>query len=809
MTKIIKFLLIGVALALLLVVVAGVIFAVTFDPNDYKNQITKIVKDKTGRDLNIEGDLELSFFPRLGFKMGPTTLSDAPGYGEEPFFRMTGAAVGVQVKPLLGRRIEVGKVSLDGFALKLVKGANGRNNWDDFMQLGGDGPAPEDGAPAGGTQGFDLGEVSGVELTDAALTYIDKAAKSEYRISEWDLSTGSVSIGNPIDFSTNLKLAARNPDIDGAVEGSGVADIDPNTGNYALAKPSLKVSLNGNDLPVSPLVIDVSGESLALRGQDAEVVAPKINISGTGGGDPLSSLDIDIESPRITLQNFDTFALERPAIAFDLAGAGIPGNQTLMTLTASEFTGSLKQETLKLRELVANAYDLKLNGGVSGRDILSGYRFTGQIRVAEFSPKELMQRMGAEAYVTADPSALQRVSLSANYGISATKVNLTRLQMKLDDTAMNGTLSVADFDSPKVRFALDADKLALDRYMAPASDAGAQAEAGDEVAIPADELKGLNVKGTLKIGEASFGGLRSSDVDIGVLVNNDAMRIHPARANLYGGTYQGDIRLNASGAQPIVAINERLAGVDFGALSQDMYGTARMSGTLNGNIKARGEGRTVSALQQTLSGDAAFRFADGAFEGVDVWYEVQRAMAAFGKGANPQGGSAGRTRFADLGGTAVINNGVLRNDDLSASMPFMQANGAGSVNFPTSALEYRLDVKFLSTPDMPANANELAGKTVPLIVGGTIASPKLDWGNIVKALAEQRVKEEVDKAKDRLLDRLGDRIGIPGLGGGNSGDDAADADGAEPAEGEVPAEEEEISPEDELKNKLKDLFGGD
>ena len=59
MGKIIKIL---VVLGLLVVVaLAGIIF--TTDINQYKEQIVQVVKDNTGRDFEISGDLEISSLP--------------------------------------------------------------------------------------------------------------------------------------------------------------------------------------------------------------------------------------------------------------------------------------------------------------------------------------------------------------------------------------------------------------------------------------------------------------------------------------------------------------------------------------------------------------------------------------------------------------------------------------------------------------------------------------------------------------------------------------------------------------------------
>ena len=82
MKKLIKFLLVTLAVLVTLIVITAVALPLLFDPNDYKPQITELVKEQTGRDLKIPGEIELSVFPWLGIKLGKVELSNAKGFGK-------------------------------------------------------------------------------------------------------------------------------------------------------------------------------------------------------------------------------------------------------------------------------------------------------------------------------------------------------------------------------------------------------------------------------------------------------------------------------------------------------------------------------------------------------------------------------------------------------------------------------------------------------------------------------------------------------------------------------------------------------
>ena len=65
----IKRILIGLVVVVVVAVVGLAIFLLTFDPNSYKYKLAELVQDRYQRTLTIDGDIELSLFPRLGLSL--------------------------------------------------------------------------------------------------------------------------------------------------------------------------------------------------------------------------------------------------------------------------------------------------------------------------------------------------------------------------------------------------------------------------------------------------------------------------------------------------------------------------------------------------------------------------------------------------------------------------------------------------------------------------------------------------------------------------------------------------------------------
>src|SRR5210317_792855 len=101
MSRALKILGILVVTVVAVAILAAIVFVLVFEPNDYKDKISEGVKDTTGRELVIEGDLKLSLFPWLAIELGRTQLGNAQGFDDTPFASFDSARLSVRVMPLL------------------------------------------------------------------------------------------------------------------------------------------------------------------------------------------------------------------------------------------------------------------------------------------------------------------------------------------------------------------------------------------------------------------------------------------------------------------------------------------------------------------------------------------------------------------------------------------------------------------------------------------------------------------------------------------------------------------------------------
>ena len=207
MTKTLKILGITLAAIVGLLVVAAVTLALVFDPNQYKDDIIRLVKDNTGRDLTIGRKIGWSFFPRLGIEAGGLELSNAAGFGAQPFAKIDAAGVRVAVLPLLTGKIDIGVVYLHGVDLNLARNAAGRSNWDDMVAATPAEPKPAAPAPSDTTLPIAGLSVGRLEVKRANLVWHDLQSGSRMAVRDLELATSAFAADKPMDLHLGFELA--------------------------------------------------------------------------------------------------------------------------------------------------------------------------------------------------------------------------------------------------------------------------------------------------------------------------------------------------------------------------------------------------------------------------------------------------------------------------------------------------------------------------------------------------------------------------------------------------------------------------
>ena len=212
-----KHVLIGLA-GLVVVVVGGAIIAVTsIDFNQYRSTIADQVKQATGRDLKIAGDLN------VGISRAPTVAVDDVSFANAAWGSRPEMATvkrfeaEMELLPLISGDIRVKRVVLKGADILLETDAKGQSNWA-FGQAG---PAAQPTtAPAGGGRSK-LPTVNRVTFEDVTITYKDGVAKKTQTVALQKFNAESADAASPIALEVVANLNGNPISATGSVGALG------------------------------------------------------------------------------------------------------------------------------------------------------------------------------------------------------------------------------------------------------------------------------------------------------------------------------------------------------------------------------------------------------------------------------------------------------------------------------------------------------------------------------------------------------------------------------------------------------------
>lgn len=241
MKKLLKLLawLVGALVVLLLALI--IVLPLLIDPNDYKDDITRLVQEKTGRELVIRGDIELSVFPWLGLELPEVSLSNAAGFEASHMLAIRQLDVRAKLLPLLRGELEVGTVVLHGLQVNLARNADGVSNWDDLVARFASSSEAPSSTPTAESAPPRL-VLGGVEILDAAITYTDARASRQFTVAPLNLQLGEFRFGAPASLHLDAGLAMTNPAMQLTLILDGELLADPAVQQFGFANAVLQLT---------------------------------------------------------------------------------------------------------------------------------------------------------------------------------------------------------------------------------------------------------------------------------------------------------------------------------------------------------------------------------------------------------------------------------------------------------------------------------------------------------------------------------------------------------------------------------------
>jgi AsmA protein len=626
--RIINFSLMVVGVAIVFIIVIIGVFITTFDANQYKQDMSDLVREETGRHLEFYSDVGLTFYPVLGMKLGALSLSNAEGFGGEPMIKVNKVSVSVDVASILVFSPKIDQLILDGLEVNLQKNKQGITNWDDLIKphntqssniqnTAKKSSATQDSAD---DEPMKLsGAFGGLNITNAQLSWVDEQVGAEYKIQHLNIKTGRITPNAPFALAIEVALESKG-------------------------------SLNAK---------------------------------------------VDMKS--------------QVQYMFDKAQFNISG--------------------------------LVLNVAATGKQL----------------PRGKMQ-----ARITSDFVELNPQQRSAA---------LKGLVLVVDANRLAGEINVSDYGQPALSFKLAADSLDVDTLFdvrpalaQPSSGGGTQggeaSEQDIQIGLPMALFRTAEIEGELLVKQLKVQNLLFDDIDVGISAANGIVNLDPITMNLYDGSVSGVVRLDARSDLPKYQVNKEIRSVQVEKLLTDFMGEGRISGVLDADAVITTHGEWLSELKKNSHGKVKLAVKDGALNGFNLRYSIDKAKAQF-KGQVLPPEEARKTDFSSLELSGKINNGVIESKDLNLQAPIMRVGGEGQANLISNTVDFLVRAKLVGTiaGQNGGGADDLKGLTIPIRIYGPFADPKVDvqLEDMLKRQAAEKVaavkaklKAELDAQKAKL-----------------------------------------------------------
>ncbi len=384
MGKIIKIL---VVLGLVVVVaLAGIIY--TTDINQYKDQIVQVVKDNTGRDFEISGDLKLapSLIPTVAVE--GVSLGNASWAKEKNMLSVTKFEAQIALLPLLKKNIQVIKFILIEPNIHLETNSKGEGNWVLATPAPKEKETTADATPAS-LPGLAVNEV---HIKNANISYKDGKTGETTELHIDEVTVNSESFSDPMSLFVKADINGSPLKLNGSLG-------------------SINNLLDNKDYPIN-IKGDIAGAEITIEGKLGQPMDAK-------GIDLLASLNIK-----------ELSSLNK------LAGSELPEVGPIV------FSGKLSdtKSGYSVKSMAAQVMEYKVNGDVEiglggARPKLIANLTTDSLDVSPFqgAPEEAVKK---EKLFSSDPLPLSGLK-SADVDLKFKAKKLITKDLTIDDVNLN------------------------------------------------------------------------------------------------------------------------------------------------------------------------------------------------------------------------------------------------------------------------------------------------------------------------------------------------------------------------------------
>ena len=489
---------------------------------------------------------------------------------------------------------------------------------------------------------------------------------------------------------------------------------------------------------------------------------------------PAMSIEGDIVMRLTANQALNQFSLGGLDAKFGLTGEQL-GERTLQARLTGAATANLENETASVEDFRATLANLEITTNLNVEGFGQQPKVTGELQVAEFSLRELLNTLGIEDLETSDPEVLNRLGLSTTLTGPPGVAELSDLQIILDDTTFTGGARYA-LNTGALSFQLEGDALNVDRYLPPATagDSGTQAStagsgpaAAEGDLLPLDTIRELDLDIDLGLDELIVSNLTITDMETDIDASGGRLSLSNFSGKLYQGGFQSNIGIDARTDTPTWTMKADVSGVQARPLLMDLAELDMLAGGANISINANTSGNRISALRRNADGRITFNLAEGEFTRMNLTRMACLGIALVNQEELTASDWGSTTPFNDMRGVLDINGNTLENTSLVAALAGMRLEGNGTMDMAESELDYEAGLRIVGEihRDEACRVTEYVENVViPVECRGNFSEDpgslcSFDGSRFRDTLKDIAANAARRKARDEISEKLDEKIG--------------------------------------------------
>lgn len=320
-----------------------------------KLKLSKVVQQKTGRQLTINGQVEVAFFPWLGVKIKDVELSNAPIFRKNSFAHIAEIDAKIRLWPLFSGQVEIGEFVLNNVELSLLKNKAGYNNWQDLIEA-----ASFSIQPSSATSKYALTSIGTMAIKNGHIAWENKQTQQQLEITDFSLSSNDVVPGKPFTVQSSFKISNREPAFSGTVNLQGEVTLDPDNKQYTFHALKVSGSVNNKVLEKTlnfsgnaDVLLDLNQQTLALNDLHFKLD----NLEAVGSAKGVAIIDAPKFAGGLTIAPFDATGL--------LQALGFVIKSDVWQKTAFKLTFETTSKFVKFPIIAATIGDMNLKGSGS------------------------------------------------------------------------------------------------------------------------------------------------------------------------------------------------------------------------------------------------------------------------------------------------------------------------------------------------------------------------------------------------------------------------------------------------------------